>query len=119
MSPSRAEATASQQLKETEPVVYMKIMQEHLLEAKNIHKSFGEVIVLEGVNFKIGYNEIVGLIGDKGAGKSTLTKILTGVYAPDRGEIYIKGKRKEDHSVKKARKLGMETVYQEKALGKQ
>jgi len=94
-------------------------MEEYLIEARNIHKSFGEVVALESENLKVGFNEVVGLVGDNGAGKSTLIKILTGVHTLDKGEIYIKGKRIQSHSVKKARELGIETVYQEKALGEQ
>jgi simple sugar transport system ATP-binding protein len=90
---------------------------EYLAELVNIHKSFGKVNALIGVDFQVGYNEIVGLVGDNGAGKSTLIKILTGVHAPDEGEIYFKGKKIEKHSVEKARELGIETVYQERALG--
>lgn len=90
-----------------------------LVRMVNIHKSFGEVTALHDENFEVGYNEIVGLVGDNGAGKSTLIKILTGVFAPDRGEIYFKGKKITRHSVEQARRLGIETVYQEKALGEQ
>jgi len=90
---------------------------EYLAELVNIHKSFGKVKALIGVDFRVGYNEIVGLVGDNGAGKSTLIKILTGVHPPDEGEIYFKGKRIKGHSVEKARELGIETVYQERALG--
>jgi len=85
----------------------------------NIHKSFGEVTALHNENFEVGYNEIVGLVGDNGAGKSTLIKILTGVYAPDKGDTYFKGKKITKHSVEEARNMGIETVYQEKALGEQ
>jgi simple sugar transport system ATP-binding protein len=85
----------------------------------NIWKSFGHVEVLRGVNFHIGYNEIVGLLGDNGAGKSTLIKILTGVHQPDRGEIYWKGQKLVGYSVAKARDLGIETVFQERALAEQ
>ena len=94
-------------------------MEKYLVEAKDIGKSFGEVTALEGTDFQVGYNEIVGLVGDNGAGKSTLIKILTGVYTTDRGEIYIKGEKIGGHSVRRARQLGIETVYQEKALGEQ
>lgn len=90
-----------------------------LVQMVQIHKSFGEVTALNGVSFEVGYNEIVGLVGDNGAGKSTLIKILTGVHAPDKGEIYFKGKKIEHYSAEKARELGIETVYQEKALGEQ
>jgi len=85
----------------------------------NIQKSFGKVEVLKGVNFVVGYNEIVGLVGDNGAGKSTLIKILTGVHQPDGGDIYFKGEKITIHSVEKSRELGIETVYQERALSEQ
>lgn len=86
---------------------------------KNIYKSFGGVRALSGVDFEVGYNEVVGLLGDNGAGKSTLIKILMGVFPPDKGEIYIKGEKIMKHSVKKARELGIEAVYQERALAEQ
>ena len=85
----------------------------------NIHKSFGEVNVLNGVDFTVGHNEIVGLVGDNGAGKSTLIKIITGVHPPTSGEVYFKGERITMLSVKRSRELGIETVYQERALADQ
>jgi len=97
----------------------MEAKDDKLVRMVNIHKFFGEVAALRGENFEIGYNEVVGLIGDNGAGKSTLIKILTGVHAPDKGEVYFKGKKITYHSVEKARELGIETVYQERALGEQ
>lgn len=90
-----------------------------LLSLVNIHKSFGEAEVLKGINLEIGYNEIVGLVGDNGAGKSTLIKIVTGVHSPTSGDIYYKGEKITIHSVKKSRELGIETVYQERALADQ
>jgi len=94
---------------------------EYLVEMKNIWKSFGDVIALKGVDFYVKFNEVVGLVGDNGAGKSTLIKILTGVYPPDKGEIYINGEKIDikRYSVKKAREMGIETVYQERALAEQ
>lgn len=90
---------------------------EYLLQMINISKTFGEVKALRNVNFELGYNEIVGLVGDNGAGKSTLIKIITGYHQPDPGgEFYLKGKKVEDWSVEKARQFGIETVYQERAL---
>jgi simple sugar transport system ATP-binding protein len=90
---------------------------EHLLEMKNISKTFGEVAALRSVNFEVGTNEIVGLLGDNGAGKSTLVKIITGYHRPDQGgEILWKGRRVGQLSVPKARELGIEVVYQERAL---
>ena len=87
-----------------------------LLKLAGICKRFGGVDVLRNVNIEIGPNEIVGLVGDNGAGKSTLIKIVTGVHLPTSGDIYYKGEKISIHSVKKSRELGIETVYQERAL---
>lgn len=89
---------------------------EYRLEMRNISKSFGEVNSLRDVNFKVGRNEVVGLLGDNGAGKSTLIKIITGFHQPTSGEIYFNGQKVENLTVPKARALGVETVYQERAL---
>jgi simple sugar transport system ATP-binding protein len=95
------------------------ITAETLVSMTQIRKSFGKVEVLKGIDFHVGTNEIVGLIGDNGAGKSTLIKILVGVHQPDSGEIYYKGQKITIHSVKKSREMGIETVYQERALSEQ
>lgn len=89
------------------------------LELRNVSKYFGEVRALENINFQLGQNEIVGLLGDNGAGKSTMIKIITGYYQPTSGEIYFNDKKVDSLSVPKARKLGVETVYQERALAEQ
>jgi len=89
------------------------------LELKNITKSFGEVKSLQGVTFHVDQNEVVGLLGDNGAGKSTLIKIITGYYQPDGGELYFNGEKVDHLTVPKARELGVETVYQERALADQ
>jgi simple sugar transport system ATP-binding protein len=91
----------------------------YLVNMENIRKSFGEVVALDGVNFTVGYNEVVGLIGDNGAGKSTLIKVLVGVHRPDEGKIFIRGEEIRQLSVRKARELKIEVVYQERALGEQ
>jgi simple sugar transport system ATP-binding protein len=97
----------------------MKKENDYLVESKNIYKSFGKVSALEGVNLNITKNEIVGLLGDNGAGKSTMIKILSGAHAPTKGELYIKGKKINFSSYNPltARRFGIETVYQEKTLG--
>ena len=92
---------------------------EYLIQLKNISKYFGEVLALGHVDFEVGYNEVVGLLGDNGAGKSTLIKIITGFHSADSGEIYFKGEKFGEHSVSQAREFGIETVYQEKALADQ
>jgi simple sugar transport system ATP-binding protein len=89
---------------------------DYILEMRNISKRFGEVQALQPVDFAVTRNEVVGLVGDNGAGKSTLIKIATGYHQPDRGEMYFNGEKVEDLSVARARQLGIETVYQEKAL---
>lgn len=88
-----------------------------VIELKNVSKTFGEVRSLSGVDFKVYPGEIVGLLGDNGAGKSTMVKTIMGFHKPDAGgEIYFHGKRIDDWSVAKARELGIETIYQERAL---
>jgi simple sugar transport system ATP-binding protein len=89
------------------------------LELRHVSKSFGGVHVLRDVNLELGTDEVVGLLGDNGAGKSTLIKIITGVHQPDEGEIYFGGQRVTGMDVQKARALGVETVFQERALADQ
>jgi len=89
---------------------------DYRLELKAVSKSFGEVQSLRDINFRLGQNEVVGLLGDNGAGKSTLIKILTGYYRPTAGEILFNGKKVDKLTVPKARDLGVETVFQERAL---
>lgn len=91
-------------------------MKKRLVELKNITKSYGNVNALEDVSFFVDESEVVGLIGDNGAGKSTLIKVLSGVHAPDSGEILIKGERVSNWNSAKARDSGIETVYQDRAL---
>ncbi|BER92636.1 ATP-binding cassette domain-containing protein [Thermatribacter velox] len=87
-----------------------------LVRMVNIHKWFGRVYALRGVDFEVRRGETVGLIGDNGAGKSTLIKILSGYHQADQGEIYFEGQKVRIRSPKDARILGIETVYQEQAL---
>lgn len=87
-----------------------------LVKMVNIGKWFGKVHALEGVDFEVRCSEVVGLVGDNGAGKSTLIKVLSGYHLADKGEIYFEGKKVNITSSLRARKLGIETVYQEQAL---
>jgi simple sugar transport system ATP-binding protein len=86
------------------------------LELRHISKSFGGVRVLHDVSLRLAPGEVLGLLGDNGAGKSTLIKIITGVHRPDHGEILFDGERVDDLDVQRARALGVETVFQERAL---
>jgi len=89
------------------------------LELRHISKSFGGVHVLKDVSLRLVTREVVGLVGDNGAGKSTLIKIVTGVHQPDEGEILFDGQPVGALDVQKARALGVETVFQERALAEQ
>jgi simple sugar transport system ATP-binding protein len=91
-------------------------MAEPLLEARELHKSFGRVRALRGANFTLNAGEVVALIGDNGAGKSTLAKCISGVLQPDSGEIRVGGSPVELNSAVAARGVGIETVYQDLAL---
>ena len=91
-------------------------MSEELLKLQNIYKNFGNVKVLKDVNIKINKGEVVALIGDNGAGKSTLIKVITGVHKPSSGEVFFNGEEVVIKSVSQSRKMGIEAVYQERAL---
>jgi len=87
-----------------------------LLRVENVTKKFGSVVALENVTFDMVENEIVGLVGDNGAGKSTLVKIISGNFPPDAGNLYFDGHKVNFKSPSDARKLGIETVYQDLAI---
>jgi simple sugar transport system ATP-binding protein len=87
-----------------------------VLEAVGIHKWFGPVKALTDVNFAVYPGEIVALIGDNGAGKSTLINVITGVLPFEQGEIRFNGHPVTISSPQDARKLGIETVYQDLAI---
>jgi len=87
-----------------------------LVKMVDIHKWFGKVCALRNIDFHVNRGEIVGLVGDNGAGKSTLIKILSGFHHADRGEIFFEGKKENINTPKIAKRLGIETVYQEQAL---
>jgi len=87
-----------------------------VIRAEGIGKSYGAVVALRDVTMRLGRGEVLGLIGDDGAGKSTLIKILTGFHAPDEGALFIDGEEVKLRSVSHARELGIETVYQDLAL---
>jgi simple sugar transport system ATP-binding protein len=87
-----------------------------LLEACEIQKRFGHVVALRDAGFELRHGEVHALVGDNGAGKSTLIKIISGVLAPDAGELRIEGDPVDIPGPKEARALGIETVYQDLAL---
>lgn len=86
------------------------------LAARGIDKHFGGVHALKGVDFEVADAEIHALVGENGAGKSTLIKILSGLVAPDAGEIRMNGAPVQIGSVKAAQALGIQTIHQELEL---
>lgn len=86
------------------------------LSMRGISKSFGAVAALTGANLDVDKGEVVALVGDNGAGKSTMVKILSGVYPADEGTISIGGAEVDIASPTDAIDVGVATVYQDLAL---
>ncbi|MBK9083299.1 MAG: sugar ABC transporter ATP-binding protein [Rhizobiales bacterium] len=87
-----------------------------VLEARGLVKRYGRVTALDHADFELRPGEILAVIGDNGAGKSSLIKAITGAVAPDAGEILLDGKPIRFASPIEARAAGIETVYQNLAL---
>lgn len=87
-------------------------MSEPILEMKKITKTFGSVVANKDVDLKLYAGEIHALLGENGAGKSTLMNVLTGIYKPDGGAIYFKGKKVTIRSPKDAVSMGIGMVHQ-------
>lgn len=85
----------------------------HLLEMKNIGKSFPGVRALDGVNFTLDAGEVHVLIGENGAGKSTLMKIIGGTYVEYDGEMYLDGEPVAFRDIKDAQNHAIATIHQE------
>ncbi|HEV7869540.1 MAG TPA: ATP-binding cassette domain-containing protein [Chthoniobacteraceae bacterium] len=86
-----------------------------VIETRGITKSFGHVEALRGASLRAYPGEVLALIGDNGAGKSTLANIIAGVHASDEGELLLRGISVDVASVRQARELGIEIVYQDLA----
>lgn len=94
----------------------MSSEEESLVKVRNLKKRFGTVEALSGVNLDLKKNEVLGLVGDNGAGKSTFVKTLMGLHQPSEGEIHYWGEEMTIGSPKEAREVGIATVYQDLAL---
>ena len=88
-------------------------MNQKLLEVKNIYKSFGKIQALNNVDFYLYKGKIHGLLGENGAGKSSLMNILSGIYQPESGSIHIDGKRVKKLNPDIAARFGIGMVHQE------
>jgi fructose transport system ATP-binding protein len=87
-----------------------------VMQAKGLVKRYGHVVALDGADFELRAGEILAVIGDNGAGKSSLIKALSGATIPDEGEILLDGKTIHFRSPMDARRAGIETVYQDLAV---
>ena len=87
-------------------------MSEYIVEMKHITKRFPGIVANDDVSLSIKKGEIFALLGDNGAGKSTLMSMLFGMYEPDEGEIWIRGKKEEISSPSYATKLNIGMVHQ-------
>ncbi|MET3857940.1 ATP-binding cassette domain-containing protein [Rhizobium sp. OAE497] len=88
----------------------------NLLELHNISKSFGALTALSNLSFHIGEGEVVGLLGDNGAGKSTTVNLISGIHKPTDGYLTVDGRRTLFTCRSDSADAGIETIYQHTAL---
>ncbi|MBB5043629.1 ATP-binding cassette domain-containing protein [Shinella fusca] len=88
----------------------------HLLELHNISKSFGALTALRNLSFHIGEGEVVGLLGDNGAGKSTTVNLISGIHKPTDGYLTVDGRKTAFTCRSDSAEAGIETIYQHTAL---
>ncbi|HVE78349.1 MAG TPA: ATP-binding cassette domain-containing protein, partial [Gemmatimonadaceae bacterium] len=86
-----------------------------VMQARGLVKRYGHVTALDGMDFDLRAGEILAVIGDNGAGKSSLIKALSGALVPDAGEILLDGRPVHFRGPIDARRAGIETVYQDLA----
>lgn len=87
-----------------------------IIKMQGIQKYFGAVHALRNVNFHLMPGEILGLVGDNSAGKSTLMKVMTGAYQRDGGDVFVDGGLTHFKSPQESRDYGIEMIYQDFAL---
>lgn len=91
-------------------------MTEPILKARGLVKRFGSVTALNGTDFDLFPGEVLAVIGDNGAGKSSLIKCFAGAHPPDEGQMWLNGEEVRFHSTQEARAHGVETVFQTLAV---
>jgi fructose transport system ATP-binding protein len=107
-----SETTMSADSESIKPLEKGKIV----LEARKIVKRYGHVTALDGANLELRAGEVLAVIGDNGAGKSTMVKVLCGAVIPDEGQVLLDGVPVHFSSPMDPRKRGIETVYQDLAV---
>jgi fructose transport system ATP-binding protein len=98
------------------PVEFPRPARDLVMQATGLVKRYGQVTALDGADFELRAGEILAVIGDNGAGKSSLIKCLSGATVPDAGEIRLDGQPVHFRSPIDARRAGIETVYQDLAV---
>ena len=91
-------------------------MSRPVLEARRLVKHYGRVVAMDGVDFELRDGEILAVVGDNGAGKSTMIKALAGALRPDAGEIRLDGQPVSFRTPMEARNAGIESVFQNLTL---
>ena len=109
--PDEAEGSVSAQ-----KIVAPASADDDVLRVERVGKRFGPTIALREISLHLRKGEVLGLLGDNGAGKSTLIKIIAGFQRPDTGSLWVKGEDYAPRSVEDARKVGIDTVFQDLAL---
>jgi fructose transport system ATP-binding protein len=119
VDPEDSQVTDASMAAQTSPEQTLQNLQstgQPILSAKGIVKRFGRVVALDGVDFELYPGEILAVIGDNGAGKSSLIKCLSGAMVPDEGTIQLDGHDVLFKRPQEARAAGIETVYQTLAV---
>src|SRR5213082_2112922 len=88
----------------------------HLLAAEGISKFYGNIVAIRDVSLHVDAGEVTCILGDNGAGKSSLIKILSGVHTQDEGRLFVDGEEVSFASPRDARARGIATVYQDLAM---
>ena len=86
--------------------------EQYAIECRKITKTFGKVVANDEIDLKVRYGEILALLGENGSGKTTLMNMLSGIYHPDSGEIFIGGKEVKINSPADSMKLGIGMIHQ-------
>ncbi|MBT2539000.1 sugar ABC transporter ATP-binding protein [Arthrobacter sp. ISL-69] len=87
-----------------------------VLELRDIHKSFGAVKALQGANLRLHRGQVTALVGENGAGKSTMVKTLAGLHEQDRGQVFLHGEEVSFRDPLHAREAGIAVIYQEPTM---